>query len=71
MVFAPPIPVTAFVDWNSQIHAANPRVSDPRPIAEQTLEHVGRAIGRALGGIEPSARFDVSLRNLPRLVQRF
>ncbi len=54
--------VTAFVDWNSQIHRARRPRSDPMAIAQATLEYVGRAIGRALTSINHTARFDVSLR---------
>ena len=57
-----PIPVTAFVDWNYQIHSANPQTSDCRVIALRTLDHLGRAIGRTLTSIDAVARFDVSLR---------
>jgi len=56
------IPVTAFVDWNSQIHAANPGPASPLDVAQRTLEYVGRVIGRALVSISTGLRFDVTLR---------
>ncbi|WP_431860579.1 hypothetical protein [Azospirillum sp.] len=57
-----PTPVVAFVDWNSQIHNANPPKGVPTFVAEQTLNHVGKIIGRALRHISVEARFSVNLR---------
>lgn len=56
-------PVTAFVDWNSQIHAARTD-KNAAPVAhcEYTLRYIGRMIGRVLVGIDKAARFDVTLR---------
>src|SRR5580704_13526377 len=54
--------VTAFIDWNAQIHNANPNGLEPTFVAERTLDHVGRVISRTLGPLDQSARFDVSLR---------
>ncbi len=57
-----PIPVTAFIDWNYQIHCANPPAGNCRVVAERTLDYLGRVIGRILTGINALVRFDVSLR---------
>jgi hypothetical protein len=54
--------VTAFIDWNAQIHNANPSGLEPTTVAERTLDHVGRVISRTLGPLDQSARFEVSLR---------
>lgn len=55
--------VTAFVDWNSQIHAARPAAeSTPVSLAQQTLRYIGRTIGRVLASVDRAAKFDVSLR---------
>jgi hypothetical protein len=58
-----PVPVTALIDWNSQIYAAKQRKA-PSEIAkaERTLSYVGRMIGRALVSAEKTQRYDVSLR---------
>lgn len=56
------IRVTAFVDWNSQIHDSAPEGSEARVVAERTLEHVSRKVGRALRSIDRTGRFDVSFR---------
>jgi len=57
------ITVTAFIDWNSQIHAARAAPSaSPVAIGHHTLRYVGRAIGRVLTDIDKAARFDVTLR---------
>lgn len=56
-------PVTAFVDWNSQIHAAKPpRGTQEMGIASKTLTYVGKVIGRALYDTAPAERFNVELR---------
>jgi len=56
------IPVTAFVDWNSQIHAAKPPKQDiEQNIAAKTLDYVGRVIGKALNQMAPASRFVVTL----------
>ncbi|WJS99028.1 hypothetical protein [Novosphingobium humi] len=56
-------PVTAFVDWNSQIHAAEPpRGASPIEVCETTLRYVGRALGKALNAAEATGRYDVTLR---------
>ena len=57
-----PIPVTAFVDWNCEIHSANPQTADCSTVATRTLSHLGRTIGTVLATVDPLARFDVSLR---------
>ena len=57
------IPVTVFVDWNSQIHAAAPKEDvDPIAVCSITLGYVGRVIGKALDQAEPGRLFDVTLR---------
>lgn len=55
-------PATAFIDWNAQIHSANPGRGDPKFIAERTLDLVGRRISRALSSVDAFTRFDVSMR---------
>jgi hypothetical protein len=57
-----PIAVTAFVDWNAQIH--NARAHQLRPVeqANQTLQRTAKWIGRALVRNNPTARFRVALR---------
>jgi len=57
------IPVTAFVDWNSQIHAAAPKKeADPIEVCDATLRYLGKAIGRVLNEVDSSRRYDVTLR---------
>lgn len=56
-------PVTVFVDWNSQIHAARPGSKESElGLAHITLRYVGCMIGRALYSMAPTGRFDVTLR---------
>lgn len=61
-----PIPftkVTALIDWNSQIYASRPRHGcDPLELCRHTLAFVGATITKILSKIEPSTRFEVSLR---------
>lgn len=57
-----PIPVVAFVDWNSQIHNANVTPDDPHERARRTLTWTSRIIGRALTRQEPASRFNVTFR---------
>ena len=57
-----PITVTAFVDWNSQVHNARADELDPVEKAKQTLRRTVRAIRRVLAGEDPARRFDVGLR---------
>ena len=54
--------MTAFVDWNSQIHNARVDELDPVEKAKQTLRKTVQAIRRVLAGEEPARRFDVGLR---------
>lgn len=55
--------VTAFIDWNSQIHAARADAdSTPITLTQQTLRYIGRTIGRVLASVDRTARFDVNLR---------
>ena len=62
MAASPPIAVTAFVDWNTQIH--NARVADAKPDdrARRTLERTAHVIGRALARKRPTERFEVEFR---------
>lgn len=56
-------PVTAFVDWNSQIHVADPKSgANPIEVCETTLRYLGRALGKALNEAESTRRYDVTLR---------
>ena len=57
-----PIRVTAFVDWNAQIH--NARAHDLAPLnrARQVLRRTARLIGRSLARQAPSDRFRVAFR---------
>ena len=57
-----PIPVTAFVDWNSQMHNAGVSRDDPHEKARRTLTWIFRVIGRALTQQAPAARFNVVFR---------
>ena len=59
---ARPIPVTAFVDWNSQIHNAKVDEHDPVEKAKQTLQRTARAVRRMLSREAPTRQFDVGLR---------
>lgn len=57
------IPVTALVDWNSQIHAAPiPPGSDEFQIARRTLNYVCRVISNTLFAHSDIHRFTVTLR---------
>lgn len=62
MIDSRPIPVMAFVDWNSQIHNANVTPDDPHERARRTLMWTSRTIGRALTRQEPASRFNVTFR---------
>lgn len=57
------ITVTAFVDWNSQMHAL-PRMRDVEPLslAERTLSSVSKKICRALKSLNSTERFAVTFR---------
>lgn len=57
-----PIRVVAFIDWNSQIHAAKPGDVDERRLASYTLTHVAKKIGKVLYDYSSDFRFDVTLR---------
>lgn len=60
-MIARPIRVTAFVDWNAQLHNARALGADPRTRAKRTLEKTARVIGRFLARHAPD-RFHVVLR---------
>jgi hypothetical protein len=63
MAVSPIIRATAFVDWNSQIHAARPpHGASEGIVAGKVLEYVCRLIGRSLTEAEPENRYDVELR---------
>jgi hypothetical protein len=54
--------VTAFVDWNSQIHAAAPGKVGPVEVCDKTLRFLGKSIGIVLNKVESKRRYDVTLR---------
>ncbi|GAA0743106.1 hypothetical protein LRH25_05965 [Ideonella azotifigens] len=55
--------VSAFVDWNSQIHiSGDKKQRDPMATAEMVLKKTTTRIARCLGGIDPGGRFRVQLR---------
>jgi hypothetical protein len=56
-----PIPVMAFVDWNTQVHAAKRHKSD-MPMAEHVLVHVAKRLIEGLSDYLPDYRFEVRLR---------
>ena len=58
---ARPIRVTAFVDWNAQLHNARALDADPRERAKRTLEKTARVIGRSLAR-HASSSFHVAFR---------
>ena len=55
------ISVTAFVDWNTQIHYAQTANLDPLQRAQKTLEKTTQAVARALAR-HPTIRFVVTFR---------
>ncbi len=57
-----PISVTAFVDWNAQVHNARAQRLRPMQQAKRTLQKTTKSIGRALAKNDPSARFSVAIR---------
>ena len=57
-----PLTVTAFVDWNSQIHNANADRQEPKNRAKQTLEMTTKSITKVLLSEDSNKRYDVSLR---------
>ena len=59
---AKPIRVTAFIDWNSQIHNARTKAHLPLDAAKRTLQKTAHVISRALSCEHSSGRFDVTLR---------
>jgi len=55
--------VSAFVDWNSQIHVSgDKRQRDPVATAEVVLKKTTARIARCLGKIDQNSRFKVQLR---------
>ena len=57
-----PISVTAFVDWNSQIHNSRADRHDPMARAKITLAKTTNSISKILAREGPESRFDVVLR---------
>lgn len=57
-----PIFVTAFVDWNAQVHNARTHNLTPMEQAKHTLYRTAKSIGRALASNDPTARFSVAIR---------
>jgi len=59
----PAIGVTAFVDWNTQMHDARTLVlDDPLERARKTLDKTTRSVGRALSRADSRQFFRVSFR---------
>lgn len=57
------VPVTAIVDWNSQIYLARPPKDDSEyTVAEKTLEYVCKVIGKSLDQMDRTLKYDVTLR---------
>ena len=55
--------VSAFVDWNSQIHISGDKHRlDPIATAEMALKKTTARIARCIGSIDPIGRFKVQLR---------
>lgn len=55
--------VSAFIDWNSQIHISGDRSQrDPVATAEIVLKKTAARIARCLAGIDADGRFKVGLR---------
>ena len=57
---APPVAVTAFVDWRAQTHNAGVPRANNAEAARRTLTHTARMVGRAL--TQEHLRFRVSFR---------
>ena len=57
-----PVSVTAFVDWNAQVHNARANELEPTERAKQTLQRTARSIGTALTRQAPATRFTVAMR---------
>ena len=60
--FVSPVPVTAFVDWNAQMHYARVRGVDALDRARRTLMRAAKTISRVLSQEGPATRFVVGLR---------
>lgn len=58
---APAVDVTAFVDWNTQMHNAKTLALEPLERARKTLAKTTETLGRALGRLTTN-RFGVSFR---------
>lgn len=55
--------VTAFVDWNAQIHLARvDRKADPLSVARVVFKKTAKRIANCLSLLEPNRRFSVSMR---------
>ena len=57
-----PVPVTAFVDWNAQMHIAKVQQFPPLDRARRTLKQSAKMISRVLANEAPQGRFSVSFR---------
>ena len=57
-----PIPVTAFVDWDAQMHNIRRFAEEPRARAKQTLSRTARAVEKVLVEQAPDSRFAVGFR---------
>ena len=57
-----PIPVTAFVDWNTQIRNTGAPEPKPEDRAQRTLARTASVIGKALAREAPAIRFEVAFR---------
>lgn len=57
-----PVPVTAFVDWTSQMHNVRRLGEGPHEKARQTLTRTARTVERVLAHQEPGGRFSVGFR---------
>lgn len=57
------VSVSAFIDWNSQIHISGiPHEKDPIATARVVLKRTSQRIARCLQNVNPDTRFKVQLR---------
>ena len=56
------VPVTAFVDWTSQMHNVRRLAEEPHEKARQTLTGTARTVERVLAREAPERRFSVEFR---------
>lgn len=62
MPYSRPTTVTAFIDWQTQMHHTPVPTSRPDARAKSTLRRTARIINRALKSEAPGIRFSVALR---------